>query len=80
VDESRAAFDRAAVQAYRTHLEAEGLAAASVNQKLSAIRKLAAEAACGGLLDPTVAQGIRDVKGAKREVVRTGNWLTKQQA
>jgi hypothetical protein len=34
------------------HLEAQGLAASRVNQKLSAIRKLAAEASYAGLLNP----------------------------
>ena len=43
---------------------------ASINQKLSSVRKLAVEAAYNGLLDPAAAQ-----RG-----VRTGNWLTKRQA
>src|ERR1035441_7836720 len=63
-------FNRATVQAYRS-------SGASVNQKLSAIRKLAMEATYAGLLDATVAQGIQDVKGANVQGVRTGNWLTK---
>jgi site-specific recombinase XerD len=77
--ERRAAFTRAAVLEYRTHLAAE-LAPASVNQKLSAIRKLATEAVYAGLLDAAVAQGVRDVKGAQQQGVRAGNWLTKRQA
>jgi site-specific recombinase XerD len=76
----RPSFNRATVQAYRSHLEASGLSGASVNQKLSAIRKLAMEATYAGLLDATVAQGIRDVKGANVRGVRTGNWLTKTEA
>jgi site-specific recombinase XerD len=79
-DEGRPAFLRATVQKYRAHLEARGLAPASVNQRLSALRKLAREAAYNGLLDPSAAQGIRDVRGAKIEGTRTGNWLTKRQA
>ena len=63
-------FTRAAVQAWRAVLEAKGLAPASINQKLSSVRKLAVEAAYNGLLDPAAAQ-----RG-----VRTGNWLTKRQA
>src|SRR5579862_5884052 len=58
--QGRPTFNRATVQAYRAHLEGEGLAPASVNQKLSAIRKLAAEASYNGLLDPALAQAIRD--------------------
>jgi site-specific recombinase XerC len=78
--EPRPAFNRAAVQAYRASLETRGLSAATVNQKLSAIRKLAQEASYNGLLDATLAQGIRDVRGAKMQGTRTGNWLTKAKA
>jgi len=79
-DAGRPAFTRATVQAYRSHLESRPLAPASVNQRLSALRKLAREATYNGLLDPVAAQGIRDVRGAKIEGTRTGNWLTKRQA
>jgi site-specific recombinase XerD len=78
--EGRPAFARATVQRYRTALEARGLAPASINLRLSALRKLAKEATYAGLLDPAAAQGIRDVRGAKTQGVRTGNWLTKHQA
>jgi site-specific recombinase XerD len=74
------AFHSATVQKYRAHLEAQSLAPSSINQKLSAIRKLAAEAAYNGLMDPAVAQAVRDVRGAKTQGTRTGNWLTKRQA
>jgi integrase len=47
---------------------------------LSAIRKLAAEAADNGLLAPEAAAGIARVKGSKRHGVRAGNWLTLDQA
>jgi hypothetical protein len=56
--EARPPFSRAVVQQYRSVLEAAGLAPASINVRLSAIRKLAAEAAENGLLDRSVAQGI----------------------
>ena len=46
--QGRPPFTRATVQAWRAALEAKGLAPASVNQKLSAVRKLAAEAAITG--------------------------------
>ena len=78
--QGRPPFTRATVQAWRAALEAKGLAPASVNQKLSAVRKLAAEAAYNGLLDPAAAQAIRDIRGAEQRGVRTGNWLTKRQA
>lgn len=77
--QGRPPFTRATVQAWRASLEAKGLAPASVNQKLSAVRKLAAEAAYNGLLDPAAAQAIRDIRGAEQRGVRAGNWLTKRQ-
>ena len=47
---------------------------------LSAIRKLAAEAAENGLLDRSVAPGIVSLKGVRRSADRAGNWLTREQA
>ena len=79
-EQGRPAFIRATVQKYRAHLEARGLAPASINQRLSALRKLAKEATYNGLLDPAAGQGIRDIAGEKVQGVRTGNWLTKAQA
>ena len=78
--EERRAFNKATAQQYKTQLEAQGLAPASINQQLSAIRKLAAEAADNGLLDSTLANGIARVQGVKQAGVRSGNWLTKEQA
>jgi integrase len=75
-----AGFTKATVQAYRTTLEAASLAASSINIRLSALRKLAAEAADNGLLAPEVAAAIARVRGAKRQGVRAGNWLTLDQA
>jgi site-specific recombinase XerD len=47
---------------------------------MSAIRKLAAEAADNGLLAPELAAGISRVKSAKTQGIRTGNWLSLRQA
>jgi hypothetical protein len=47
------------VQRYRAHLEASGLAAATVNLRLSAVRRLAAEAADNGLLEPEARWRLR---------------------
>jgi site-specific recombinase XerD len=74
--ETRAeAFSKASVQAYRTALEATGLAASSINMRLSALKKLAAEAADNGWLAPELAAGVARVKGTKRHGVRGGNWF-----
>ena len=48
--------------------------------RLSAIRKLAGEAADNGLLAPELAAGIARVKSAKSLGIRIGNWLSARQA
>jgi site-specific recombinase XerD len=78
--ESRTGFTKSAVNAYRAELVGRGLSPSSVNVRLSAIRKLAAEAADNGLMPPELAAGIGRVKGVKREGARIGNWLTARQA
>lgn len=47
---------------------------------MSAVRKLAAEAADNGLLAPELAAGIARVKSAKSVGIRAGNWLSLRQA
>jgi site-specific recombinase XerD len=79
-EQGRPALSKALVQSYKAKLEADGLAPSTVNLRLSAIRKLAVEAADNGLLDPVLAQGIARVKGVKSAGVRAGNWLTRDQA
>src|SRR5690348_14965038 len=74
------ALAKAVVQRYRAELEQSGLAPSTVNLKLTAIRRLAAEAADNGLLDGHLAAGIARVKGTKSRGVRTGHWLSRAQA
>src|SRR3954463_10505325 len=76
----RPQLNKAVVQRYVSELREAGMSASSVNQRLSAIRKLTAEAADNGLLDAQVAGGIRAVKGTRQEGRRTGNWLTREEA
>jgi site-specific recombinase XerD len=73
-------FNKATVQKYRTELEMKGLAPSSINVRLSAIRRLALEAADNGLMSPDLAAGIARAKGAKRSGLRLGQWLTAEQA
>jgi site-specific recombinase XerD len=73
-------FNRAAVQAYKAELLASGMGAVNISQRLTAIRKLAQEAADNGDLDQAIAGGIQRVKGVRREGKKLGNWLTKEQA
>jgi site-specific recombinase XerC len=77
--EPRLTFNRVVVLRYRLSLEARGLAAASINQRLAAVRRLAYEATDSGLLSPELAAGIRRVKGVKQLGHRAGNWLTPEQ-
>lgn len=73
-------FTKAAVNAYRTNLEARRLSASTINQRLCAIRKLATEAADNGFIQGDLAAAITRVKGAKQSGVRAGQWLTLGQA
>jgi site-specific recombinase XerD len=79
-DQGRPALTKALVQRYKVVLEESGLSPSTVNQRLSAIRKLAREAADNGMIDQALANGIGAVKGIKSAGVRSGNWLTREQA
>lgn len=79
-EQGKPGLTKAVVQAYKVHLQDLKYAPATINQKMSAIRRLAAEAADNGLLDQGIASGISRVKGIKSSGVRTGSWLTNTQA
>ena len=76
----RPGFTKATVSAWRVSLEARGLGSSSIIIRMSAIRKLAAEAADNGLLAPELAAGISRVKSVKSTGIRVGNWLSLRQA
>ena len=76
----RPGFTKATVSAWRVSLEARGLGSSSIIIRMSAIRKLAAEAADNGLLARDMADGIRRVKSVKSTGIRVGNWLSLKQA
>src|SRR5512133_2794163 len=78
--EPRPGFTKATVSAWRVALEARGLGAVSINVRITAVRKLAVEAADNGLLAPELANGITRVKGVASKSVRLGNWLSVQRA
>ena len=59
---------------------ARGLGSVSINVRITAVRKLAVEAADNGLLAPEMANGITRVKGVASKGVRLGNWLSVKQA
>src|SRR5579862_7130522 len=78
--ESRPGFTKATVSAWRVALEARGLGSISINVRITAVRKLAVEAADNGLLAPELAAGITRIKGVRAKGVRIGNWLSMRQA
>src|SRR5882724_2516910 len=76
----RPGFTKATVSAWRVSLEARALGSSSIIIRMSAIRKLAGEAADNGLLAPELAAGIARVKSVKSQGIRVGNWLSLRQA
>lgn len=79
-ENGRPGFSKATVNAYREQMLQQGKSRSSINQALSAIRKLAAEAADNGLVPPTLAYGVERIRGVKQEGIRAGNWLTNEEA
>lgn len=80
LDTNRTGFSKATVQAHVTALREAGVSASSINQRITAIRKLAVELADNGVVNESVAQAIGRVEGVRKEGQRLGNWLTKEQA
>src|SRR5256714_15134575 len=78
--ERRPGFTKATVCSWRVSLEARGLGTVSINVRITAVRKLAVEAADNGLLAPELANGIARIKGVRSHGVRVGNWLSLRQA
>ena len=74
--ESRLAFNRTVVLRYRIYLEQHRYAPATINLRLTAVRRIAYEAADAGPLSPELAASVRRVKGVRRIGERLGNWLT----
>jgi site-specific recombinase XerD len=79
-EENRPELNKALIQRYVKSLRAAKLSSSSINQKLSAIRKLATEAEDNNSIDSRLASRIRAVKGVPSRGRRTSNWLTKEDA
>lgn len=71
---------RMTVLAYMTHLQEQHKPASMINQRLSAIRKLAREAADNGFIDEASAQAIKRIPNIEQTGQRLGNWLSNPQA
>jgi hypothetical protein len=61
--EPRPGFTKETVSTWRAALEARSLGSVSINVRITAVRKLAVEAAANGLLVPALAAGIARIKG-----------------
>ena len=79
-EQNRPELNKALINRYVKTLRESGSSSSSINQKLSAIRKLASEAEDNDWIDSKIANGIRAVKGVPIRGRRTGNWLTKEEA
>ena len=78
--ENRPELNKALINRYVKTLRERKLSSSTINQKLSALRKLATEAEDNNLIDSRLANGIRAVRGVPFRGRRTGNWLTKEDA
>ena len=69
---------RALLMEYRASIE--GLAASTINVRLSAIRRMVSEAHKNGMLSAEEAGHLTDIPNIRQKGTRLGNWLTKEQA
>src|ERR1700722_3596708 len=58
----------------------EALAPSTVNVRLSAVRKLVAEARKNGLIGVEDAASLSEVPNIRQKGTRLGNWLTREEA
>ena len=68
---------RALFMEYRASMEA--LAPSTINVRLSAVRKLVAEARRNGLIGTEDAASLSEVPNIRQKGTRLGNWLTREQ-
>ena len=79
--ENKPLLTKMTVNRYKAEvLEPSGYSPATINLRLSAIKKLANEAADNEMIEQSQANGINRIKGVKSAGVRTGNWLELEQA
>lgn len=73
-------LNRATVKAYSQFLQDKGLAPATVNQSLSAVKALVREAVDAGLMEEMQGASIQQVRGVPKRGESCGRWLTEDQA
>jgi integrase/recombinase XerD len=77
---STEALTRSALETYRAHLIGLKYSPSTVNQRLSAIRKLLLQAGDEGLMPAATALIATRVSGVHKRGVRVGKWLSPEQA
>jgi len=73
-------LNKATVNAHKDSLLSADVPASSINQRLTAIKKLAQESADNGLIDEKLFTAIKRVKGIKQTGAKLGTWLDKEQS
>jgi integrase/recombinase XerD len=74
------ALTRSVLETYKAHLTGLKYSSSTVNQRLSAIRKLLLQAGDEGLVAPATALIATRVSGVRKRGVRVGKWLSPEQA
>ena len=69
---------RALLMEWRATMEKQ--APSTINVRLSAVRKMVAEARRNGMLGAEAAANLNDIPNIRQQGTRLGNWLTKEQA
>lgn len=75
----RPPFDRQFVQRFLAQLRAENAAGFTINQTLTAVKRLAKEAHYAGLLAPEAYRGIEDIPAVKIRGTAQGSRLTEEE-
>jgi site-specific recombinase XerD len=73
-------ISRQVLEQYRAESKAAGASSSSTNLELAALRRVFRRAADAGLVDREKAEDAAQVKNARSNGVRAGNWLTPEQA
>ncbi len=79
-DSGYTTLNAAAVHAYIEAQRQAGRSKAAINQHLSAIRKLAEQAAVNGLISQLDAWGVDKIKNEKQRGRKVGRWLERDEA
>ena len=79
-DSSFVTLNAAAVNAYVEYMRQSDRSKAAINQHLTAIRKLADQAATNGLISQLEAWGVSKIKNEKQRGRKIGHWLERDDA